>query len=129
MVWEELYGLGAQRTRFAVCGCSKRDILPYCHMSGKRGSLIRAKIDEELEQKFRRLAMRRFGYSKGALTKAAEQAILEWVSAEEKDKVVFEGDPVEALDGLLAGVEIDSVRLQHEIKDLWVQGLAKNLSR
>jgi len=91
--------------------------------------LIRAKIDEEIEQKFRRLAMRRFGYGKGALGKAAEEAIMEWISAEEKDEVVFEGDPVEALDGLLAGVEVDSVRLQHEIKDLWALGLAKNLSR
>jgi len=94
----------------------------------RRGRLIRAKVSDELEQKFRRLAMRRFGYGKGALSKAAEDAILEWVSAVEKDEVKFEGDPVEALDGLLAGVEIDSVKLQHEIGNLWVLGLAKNLS-
>ena len=95
----------------------------------RRGRLIRAKVSDELEQKFRRLAMRRFGYGKGALSKAAEDAILEWVSAVEKDEVKFEGDPVGALDGLLAGVEIDSVKLQHEIGNLWVLGLAKNLSR
>ena len=89
--------------------------------------MIRAKVSEELEQRFRRLAMRRFGYGKGALGKAAENAILDWVTAEERE-VKFEGDPVEALNGLLAGVEVDSVKLQHELRNLWVLKLVKNIS-
>ncbi len=90
--------------------------------------MTRAKVSEEVEQKLRRLAMRRFGYGKGALSKAAEDAIVGWISTVEKDEVKFEGDPVKALDGLLAGVEIDSVRLQHEMKNLWALGFAKNLT-
>lgn len=90
--------------------------------------MIRAKVSGELERKFRELAMRRFGYGKGALSKAAEEAILRWVSATESDEVRFEGDPVEALVGLLSGVNIDSVELQHRIRDLWVLNLAKDLS-
>jgi len=71
--------------------------------------------------------MKRFGYGKGALTKAAEEAILKWISSAEREEVKFKGDPVEALDGLLSDVNIDSVELQHKIKDLWVHRVARNV--
>ena len=35
--------------------------------------VIRAKINEKLERRFRELAMKRFGYGKGALKKAASK--------------------------------------------------------
>lgn len=89
--------------------------------------VIRAKISEGLEQRFRELAMKRFGYGKGALSKAAEEAILRWISSAEREEVKFKGDPVEALDGLLSGVNIDSVELQHKIKELWVLRVARNV--
>jgi hypothetical protein len=38
--------------------------------------VIKAKIDKKLELKFRELAMRRYGYSKGAISRAVEDAIL-----------------------------------------------------
>jgi len=90
--------------------------------------LIRAKIDERLERKFRELAMKRFGYGKGALSKAVEEAILKWVSLVGGKEVVFEGDPVEAIDGLLSDVNIDSVKLQHKIKEIWMGKVAENVS-
>lgn len=89
--------------------------------------VIRVKVDEKLERRFRELAMGRFGYGKGALSKAAEEAILKWISMAEREEVRFEGDPVEALDGLLSGVNIDSVELQHKIKELWALGVVGNL--
>ncbi|MEM2689597.1 MAG: hypothetical protein QXI27_03015 [Nitrososphaerota archaeon] len=42
--------------------------------------MIRVKIDEKLEQRFRELAMKRFGYGEEALTKAVEKTILKWIS-------------------------------------------------
>lgn len=34
--------------------------------------MIKAKIDKKLELKFRELAMRRYGYSKGAISRAVK---------------------------------------------------------
>ena len=96
-------------------------------MFRRRCRLIRAKIDDELEQKFRELAMKRFGYSKGSLSRAVVEAIQKWTSEAERYEVTFGEDPVEALSGMLSDIEIDSVELQHKIKDLWVLKLAENL--
>lgn len=82
--------------------------------------VIRAKINEKLERRFRELAMKRFGYGKGALKKAAEEAILMWVSTVELEEIKFEGDPVEAIDGLLSEIKINSVELQHKIREMWM---------
>jgi len=90
--------------------------------------MIRAKINERLERRFRELAMKRFGYGKGALSKAVEEAILNWISLVEKEEVSFEGDPVEAIDGLLSDININSVQLQHIIKKIWVNRMTKNVS-
>jgi hypothetical protein len=88
---------------------------------------LRVQIDQKLERKFREAAMKRFGYGKGALSKAAEEAIIDWVSAIEKEELSFEGDPVDAIDGLLSDVEIDSVKLQHEAKKIWTLKVLKNV--
>ncbi len=90
--------------------------------------VIRAKIDEKLERRFRELAMKRFGYSKGALTKAVEEAILRWISSFEGEAVNFESDPIEAIEGLLSNVDMDSVDLQHRIKDLWISKVLEDVS-
>lgn len=89
---------------------------------------LRVRIDTKLERKFRETAMKRFGYGKGALSKAAEEAIMNWVSTVEKERFSFEGDPVEAIDGLLSTIDIDSVTLQHEIKKHWTQKVLENVS-
>ncbi len=34
--------------------------------------------------------------------------------------MTFRGDPVEAMEGILSEIDIDSVTLQHRVKDLWV---------
>ncbi|MFQ5951226.1 MAG: hypothetical protein ACE5KH_03980 [Candidatus Geothermarchaeales archaeon] len=82
---------------------------------------IRFQISDELESRFRERAMRRFGYGRGSLSRAAEEAILRWLISLEGQEVGFEGDPVEAIDGLLKDVDLDSVELQHLAKDLWTK--------
>jgi hypothetical protein len=89
---------------------------------------LRVQINKKLEQRFRELAMRRFGYAKGALSKAAEEAITQWASMLEGEGLSFEGDPVEAIDGLLSDVRVDSVKLQHEIQKIWASRVLKNVS-
>ena len=40
---------------------------------------IRGMVANETEERFRRLAMKRFGYGKGSLSKALEAAIRKWI--------------------------------------------------
>lgn len=82
---------------------------------------LRVKISAKLEQKFREAAMKRFGYRKGALSKATEEAILKWLSSTEEETAPFEGDPVKAIEGLLKDVNVDSVTLQHESQKVWAK--------
>jgi len=46
----------------------------------------------------------------------------------EKEEVNFEGDPIAAIDGILSDIDIDSVELQHKIKDMWILRVVKNVS-
>lgn len=85
--------------------------------------MIKAKIDKKLELKFRESAMRRYGYSKGAISRAVEDAILKWISLVKKEQISFEGDPIEAIKGILSDVKFESVELQHMIKDIWISRL------
>ena len=70
--------------------------------------------------------MKRFGYGRGALTRAAEQAIERWVSSG-KESVRFEGDPVKAIDGILAGLNLNSVELQHSVRGTWASKVSRNV--
>ena len=72
--------------------------------------------------------MKKYGYSKGALSKAAEEAIVDWVSNANKEDVSFEGDPVKAIEGLLKDIDIDSVTLQHEIPKVWTKKVLTHVS-
>jgi len=42
-------------------------------------AIIRGVISEDLETKFRKKAMEKFGYSKGAISNALEEAVKEWI--------------------------------------------------
>ena len=101
---------------------SNKVIMPYVWII-----MLRASIDKELEKKFRELAMKRFGYSKVSLSKAMEEAILLWISAISNDNLPeFDGDPIEAIEGILP-LDINSVELQHKIKDLWISKVLKDV--
>lgn len=88
---------------------------------------LRVQINPKVEEKFREAAMKRFGYGKGALSKAAEEAILKWLSTTEKEPANFEGDPVKAIEGLLRDVNVDSVTLQHETQKVWAKKVLTHL--
>jgi hypothetical protein len=88
---------------------------------------LRVQIDPKLERKFRETAMKKFGYGKGALSRAAEEAIMNWISCQ-REPPVFEGDPVKAIEGLLKGINMDSVTLQHETHKLWAKKVLENVS-
>jgi len=75
------------------------------------------------------MAMKRFGYGKGSISRAAEEAIQNWVSIQlQMEKREFEGDPVKAIEGLLADVDVDSVELQHLVGKIWVRKVLGNVS-
>jgi len=90
---------------------------------------LRIQLPDELERLFRKMAMRRFGYGRGSISRAAEEAIQRWLASqlrmEEKE---FEGDPVKAVEGLLADVHIDSVELQHLAGKIWVRKVLGDVS-
>jgi hypothetical protein len=44
---------------------------------------VRGTVTSEAEQKFRALAMKKFGYGKGSLSKALEEALLQWIQTHE----------------------------------------------
>lgn len=88
---------------------------------------LRVQIDQKLERKFRELAMKKFGYTKGSLSKAAEEAFIQWTSTLGAEKLSFEEDPIEAIDGLLSDIDINSVELQHEATKIWALKVLKNV--
>jgi len=45
---------------------------------------------------------------------------------ETQEELMFEGDPVEAIDGLLADIDVESVDLQHKAMDLWRLKVLRN---
>ena len=86
---------------------------------------IRVQLPKELEERFRVQAMKRFGYKKGSLSKAAREAFESWIASVEVEGPGFEGDPVEAIRGLLKGIDVDSVELQHMAKRFWVEDVSR----
>jgi len=89
---------------------------------------LRLQVKEELERKFREAAMKRFGYGKGALSRAAEEALQKWLASASVEEEVFKADPVEAIDGLLADIKLDSMKLQHLAVKMWRGKASGNVS-
>lgn len=73
--------------------------------------------------------MKRFGYGKGSISRAAEEAIRRWLTSQSQiEKRQFEGDPIKAIEGLLADVDVNSVELQHLAGKIWVRKVLGNVS-
>ncbi|MGB9740486.1 MAG: hypothetical protein ACP5IM_05970 [Candidatus Bathyarchaeia archaeon] len=81
---------------------------------------IKVYVSSEVEEKFRRLAMMVYGYGKGSLSKAAEDAFLKWMMQHETvlKQVNVPKDPVGAIRGMLANVKKSGVELQHEARKI-----------
>ena len=79
---------------------------------------IKVYISDDVEKRFRKLAMKLYGYGRGALSIAAEKALNEWIArvSEAVEVVGLLDDPVEAIYGMLSHVKKSSVELQHEAR-------------
>jgi len=85
---------------------------------------LRVELDRELEKKFRELAMRRYGYSKGAIKKATEIAIKKWTKEETFERPTKDiKDPFKLIEGGLSHLrgKVTSVELQHEAMKIWAE--------
>lgn len=81
---------------------------------------IKVYIPDELELRFREVAMKLFGYGRGSLSVASEKAFTLWLSqvSEVLDFAESIGDPVEAIYGMLSYVKRTGVDLQHEAREI-----------
>lgn len=77
-------------------------------------------INDELERRFRKASMETYGYGRGSISKAAEEAIRRWLHENEKllREVSIPENPVKAIRGMLRHVQRSSVELQHEASQI-----------
>ncbi|MBI2144024.1 hypothetical protein HYU17_02630 [Candidatus Woesearchaeota archaeon] len=77
---------------------------------------VKVRLSDETEGAFRKSAMETFGYGRGSLSSAAEEAVKEWVAA--RPKAAEKAESLGKLIGVLKHVKKSSVELQHEIGDI-----------
>ena len=77
-------------------------------------------LDDELERRFRKASMETYGYGRGSISKAAEEAIRRWLRENEKllSEVAIPENPVKAVRGMLRHVKRSGVELQHEASQI-----------
>ena len=82
---------------------------------------LRFEIKEDIENRFRKTAMETYGYGKGALKSAAEEAFELWMFMEKQNGIERVEDPVKLIEGIFSRFrgKYTSVQLQHESKELW----------
>lgn len=80
--------------------------------------VLYVKLEKELEAKLRENAMKSFGYTKGAITEAVEEAITVWLASKPSG---ITSQPVCALRGLLKNVKATSVELKHAAAGLFTR--------
>jgi len=83
---------------------------------------IKVYIDPKIEEEFRKTAMKIFGYGKGSLSKAAEQAFKKWIQeySNNLETINIPEDPINEIRGQLEGITLTSVELQHRAKEFRV---------
>ena len=79
---------------------------------------LRIQMVEKKAREFRETAMKTFGYSKGAISKAAEIALDDWMKKIELSKTQ---PKLEKLRGCISDIDIDSVEAQHLAAKLWLK--------
>ena len=81
---------------------------------------LKVYVDEKLEKRFRKVAMEVYGYGRGSISKAVEDAIRRWLLEHEVmlDKMEIPDDPVKAIRGMLKHVKKSGVELQHEARSI-----------
>ena len=82
--------------------------------------VLKVEVNKYVENKFRERAMKRYGYKRGALQKATEDALSSWRDFR-SDKLPKVDDPFKLIRGMLKHLrgKKTSVQLQHEARYLW----------
>ena len=85
--------------------------------------VIKVSFDRNLEQEFRAAAMKKYGYSRGAIKQASEEAITRWIKEEYHTLPHTSRDPLKSLYGAMKHLrgKYTSVELQHEAMKLWAK--------
>lgn len=83
---------------------------------------LKFELEGALENRFREAAMRKYGYMKGSLKKATEEALSSWVM-QSSDSVPKSDNPVKLVRGILSHLKgkKSAVQLQHEVGRLWAK--------
>lgn len=76
------------------------------------------KLEKDIEERLREHAMRSFGYTKGAIKEAVEEAIRVWLASKPTG---VPPQPLDALSGMLKHVKASSVELKHAAAGLFVK--------
>lgn len=79
--------------------------------------VLYVQLQKEVEVKFREHAMKKFGYTKGALKEAVGEAVQFWLTS----IPLLSPLPLSALRGTLRGVKEKSVDLKHSALELFTQ--------
>ena len=66
---------------------------------------MKISVSNEIEEYFRKVAMKKFGYRKGAISIAAQEAMNSWASSYNEGEEIE--DPVNAIAGLMKHVKMD----------------------
>ena len=87
--------------------------------------IIKLMVSDETEEMFRKSAMHRFGYTKGALSEAGDLALSQWARIampHEKSKI----NPFKEFRGILKHVKMTSVELQKQTIKEWGERYARH---
>lgn len=81
---------------------------------------LKVYVDDELEKRFRRVAMEVYGYGRGSISRAVEDAMRRWLLEHEVmlGEIEIPDDPIKAIRGMLKNVRKSGVELQHEIRSI-----------
>lgn len=81
---------------------------------------LKVYVDEELERRFRKVAMEVFGYGRGSISMAVEDAMRRWLLEHEimLGEIEVPADPVKVIRGMLRHVRKSGVELQHEARSI-----------
>ena len=68
-------------------------------------------LSDQLNERFRRAAMEAFGYGRGSISKAAEEAVLQWCDKKSLSKTVNNDDcpPLGGKDGSMTVITDNSI--------------------
>lgn len=83
---------------------------------------IKVEFEGEFENKFRELAMKKYGFSKGAIKKASKEAIQNWIKIEDIQLPKVK-DSIKTIKGIMKELrgKYNSVELQHQATKLWTK--------